>query len=40
MEQNSDRGATFTFWPILASFHEYTLKMASYHVTELINIYF
>ena len=33
-------GATFNFRPILADFHEYTLNMASYHVTEAINGYF
>ena len=33
-------GVTFNFWPILADFHEYTLNMTSYHVTEAINGYF
>ena len=32
--------ATFKFRPILADFHEYTLNMASYHVTEAIDGYF
>ena len=39
--QNSVRGATFNFRPILADFHEYTLDMTSCHdVTEAINGYF
>ena len=38
--QNFVRGATFNFRPILANFHEYTLNMTSYHVTEAINGYF
>ena len=33
-------GATFNFRPILADFHEYTLNMTSYQVTEAINGYF
>ena len=33
-------GATFNFRTILADFHEYTLHMTSYHVTEAINGYF
>ena len=32
--QNSVQGATFNFLPILADFHEYTLNMTSYHLTE------
>ena len=35
--QNFVQGATFNFRPILADFHEYTLNMMSYHVTEAIN---
>ena len=38
--QNFVQGATFNFRPILADFHEYTLNMTSYHVTEAINGYF
>ena len=38
--QNFVRGATFNFRTILDDFHEYTLNMASYHVTEAINGYF
>ena len=38
--QNSARGATLNFRPILADFHEYTLNMTSYHLTEAINDYF
>ena len=38
--QNFVRGTTFNFRPILADFHEYTLNMTSYHVTEAINDYF
>ena len=38
--QNSVQQATFHFWPILVDFHEYTLNMTSYHVTEAINGYF
>ena len=38
--QNFVRRATFNFQPILADFHEYTLNMTSYHVTEAINSYF
>ena len=38
--QNSVQRATFNFRPILADFHEYTLNMTSYHVTEAINGYF
>ena len=38
--QHFVRGATFNFRPILADFHEYTLIMTSYHVTEAINGYF
>ena len=38
--QNFVQGATFNFQPILADFHEYTLNMTSYHVTEAINGYF
>ena len=38
--QNFVRGTTFNFRPILADFHEYTLNMTSYHVTEAINGYF
>ena len=30
-------GTTFNFWPILAHFHEHTLKMTLYHVTGLID---
>ena len=33
-------GTTFNFRLILDDFHEYTLSMASYHVTEAINGYF
>ena len=33
-------GATFNFRTILADFHEHTLNMTSYHVTEAINGYF
>ena len=33
-------GATFNFRTILADFHEYTLNMTSYHMTEAINGYF
>ena len=33
-------GKTFNFRTILANFHEYTLNMMSYHVTEAINGYF
>ena len=36
----SGGGATFNFRLILADFHEYTLSMTSYHVTETINGYF
>ena len=35
--QNFVRGATFSFRPILADFHEFTLHLTSYHVTEAIN---
>ena len=35
--QNFVRGTTFNFRPMLADFHEYTLNMTSYHVTEAIN---
>ena len=38
--QNFVPGATFNFRTILADFHEYTLNMTSYHVTEEINGYF
>ena len=38
--QNSVRGATFNFRPILVDFHGYTLNMTSYYVTEAINGYF
>ena len=38
--QNFVLMATFNFRPILADFHEYTLDMTSYHVTEAINGYF
>ena len=40
LAQNFVRGATFNFRTILADFHEYTLNMTSYHVTEAINGYF
>ena len=33
-------GATFNFRPILVDFHEYTLNMTSFNVTEAINGYF
>ena len=38
--QNSVWGATFNFRPILADFHEYTLNITSYHVSEAVNGYF
>ena len=38
--QNFVRGATFIFRTILADFHEYTVNMTSYYVTEAINGYF
>ena len=40
LAQNFVWRATFNFRTILADFHEYTLNMTSYHVTEAINDYF
>ena len=40
LAQNFVQGATFNFRTILADFHEYTLNMTSYQVTEAINSYF
>ena len=34
------QGATFNFREILANFHEYTLNMPSFHVTEATDGYF
>ena len=39
LSQNLVQGPTFNFRTILADFHEYTLDMTSYHVTEAINGY-